>query len=92
MHLNAHNIAYRYGTNRGWKIRPVERFSEQVGGNTSFPVLFLSNKFDPITPLVNAHAMSKLFPGSGLLVQNAIGVRHGLVYLSFSMILIVLDV
>jgi hypothetical protein len=66
---------------RGWKIRPVERFTGQVGGNTSSPLLFLNNKLDPITPLVNAQSMSKLFPGSGLLVQNALGVRHGLLCL-----------
>jgi hypothetical protein len=68
----------------------VERFSGQVGGNTSFPVLFLSNKFDPVTPLVNAQSMSKLFPRSSLLVQNAIGVCHSLLFLHSLKILIII--
>lgn len=37
------------------------------------PLLFLSNTLDPITPLSNARNMSKMHPGSGVLVQNATG-------------------
>lgn len=41
--------------------------------NTSNPVLFVSNTLDPVTPLRAAEKMTKLFGGSGLLVQNAVG-------------------
>ncbi|KAI0399002.1 Alpha/Beta hydrolase protein [Xylaria palmicola] len=40
---------------------------------TSFPILFTSNTIDPITPLKSARTMSSLFPGSVLLLQEAIG-------------------
>ncbi|KAI0478275.1 Alpha/Beta hydrolase protein [Xylaria cf. heliscus] len=40
---------------------------------TSFPMLFASNNIDPITPLASARKMSSLFPGSVLLLQEAIG-------------------
>ncbi|KAI1878891.1 hypothetical protein JX265_003068 [Neoarthrinium moseri] len=40
---------------------------------TSFPILFASNTIDPITPLVSARKMSSRFPGSILLLQEAVG-------------------
>lgn len=40
---------------------------------TSAPILFVSNKLDPVTPLRNAEKVRRLFPGSGLLVQNIVG-------------------
>jgi poly(3-hydroxyalkanoate) synthetase len=43
-------------------------------GNTSFPIFFVSNKLDPITPLSGARAMAERFPGSALLEQYAVGV------------------
>ncbi|KAH8679363.1 hypothetical protein BGZ61DRAFT_457094 [Ilyonectria robusta] len=42
--------------------------------NTSFPILFASNTIDPITPLISARTMSSRFPGSVLLMQEAVGV------------------
>ncbi|KAF2178029.1 alpha/beta-hydrolase [Zopfia rhizophila CBS 207.26] len=44
------------------------------GTKTSFPILFVENKFDPVTP--SAKKMSSFFPGSVVLTQNAVG--HGL--------------
>ncbi|KAL7928424.1 alpha/beta-hydrolase [Trichoderma chlorosporum] len=40
---------------------------------TSFPILFASNTVDPLTPLTSARKMSALFPGSVLLLQEAVG-------------------
>ncbi|KAI0452638.1 Alpha/Beta hydrolase protein [Xylaria acuta] len=40
---------------------------------TSFPILFASNTIDPITPLKSARMMSSRFPGSVLLLQEAVG-------------------
>jgi hypothetical protein len=46
------------------------------GGELSkTPILFLINRFDPMTPLGNAHEMAKGYPGSVVLGQNARG--HG---------------
>ncbi|KAF2636648.1 alpha/beta-hydrolase [Massarina eburnea CBS 473.64] len=40
---------------------------------TNSPILFVSNTHDPATPLPGARKMHDLFPGSGLLVQDAPG-------------------
>ncbi|KAJ0414887.1 alpha/beta-hydrolase [Aspergillus carlsbadensis] len=40
---------------------------------TSFPILFTSNTIDPITPLKSARKMSTRFPGSIVLLQEAVG-------------------
>ncbi|KAK0743971.1 Alpha/Beta hydrolase protein [Schizothecium vesticola] len=40
---------------------------------TFFPILFTSNSIDPLTPLRSARKMSSRFPGSVLLVQEAVG-------------------
>jgi len=57
----------------GWKIRPVERFSGPLGGNTSHPILLIGNTADPVTPLEAAKRMSPYFPGSVVLTQNSTG-------------------
>ncbi|KAI0160514.1 alpha/beta-hydrolase [Xylariaceae sp. FL1272] len=41
--------------------------------STSFPILFASNTIDGITPLKSARTMSSRFPGSVLLLQEAVG-------------------
>ncbi|CAJ2511996.1 Uu.00g076210.m01.CDS01 [Anthostomella pinea] len=43
---------------------------------TSFPIMFASNTIDPITPLISARTMSSRFPGSVVLLQEAIGSEH----------------
>jgi hypothetical protein len=58
----------------GWKIRPVHPFTTKPGGKTSFPLLFIGNSADPVSPLVNAQTMSALFPGSAVLIQDGPGV------------------
>ncbi|KAJ8514435.1 hypothetical protein ONZ45_g8045 [Pleurotus djamor] len=42
-------------------------------GNTSTPILFMSNELDPVTPI---RRMSSLFPGSVVLSQDGLG--HGI--------------
>jgi hypothetical protein len=58
-----------------WHLRPVYNFTNPIisAENTSFPVLFVSNTRDPVTPLVNAQKMRSVFGGSGLLVQEGDG-------------------
>jgi pimeloyl-ACP methyl ester carboxylesterase len=41
--------------------------------NTSNPLLIVSNTIDPVTPLWAARQVAEGFPGSGLLVQDAVG-------------------
>lgn len=41
--------------------------------NTSFPVLFLSNTYDPVTPLSAGVKMAGLFVDSGLVEQKSMG-------------------
>ncbi|KAH8180214.1 TAP-like protein [Sarocladium implicatum] len=69
----------------GWRYRPKYAFSgpwttpehdpRGVPGKPLAPLLFVSSKYDPVTPLRNAFAMSKFHPGSGVLVQDNVG--HG---------------
>ncbi|KAF1839952.1 uncharacterized protein K460DRAFT_390178 [Cucurbitaria berberidis CBS 394.84] len=56
-----------------WKIRAKYSFRGPFGGNTSHPILFLSNTADPVTPLRSGRLMHSLFPGSGMLVGDSAG-------------------
>ncbi|KAK0457514.1 TAP-like protein-domain-containing protein [Desarmillaria tabescens] len=44
-----------------------------VTGNTSYPILFIRNTADPLTPLSMARKTSSAFPGSVVLAQNSSG-------------------
>ncbi|KAI0599616.1 alpha/beta-hydrolase [Biscogniauxia sp. FL1348] len=57
----------------GRTVRPKWRFTGPFEGNTSFPILFVANTADNITPLVSARNNSQGFPGSVILVQNSYG-------------------
>ncbi|KAI1332422.1 Alpha/Beta hydrolase protein [Xylariaceae sp. FL0255] len=46
---------------------------DPIGGRTTFPIMFASNTIDPITPLQSARNISAHFPGSALVMQEAIG-------------------
>ena len=69
----------------GWRIRPKYRFGgpwttpaadpRRVLGKPAAPILFVSSRYDPVTPLANALAMTKEHPGSRVLVQENAG--HG---------------
>lgn len=56
-----------------WKIRASYKFDERFGGNTSHPILFISNTADPVTPLRSGRIMSSKFPNSGLLINDQAG-------------------
>ncbi|KAJ4345253.1 uncharacterized protein N0V89_011383 [Didymosphaeria variabile] len=58
-----------------WPIKPLYTFGrdDNFYGNTSHPILWISNTADPVTPLRSARAMSARFPGSEVLVQDSAG-------------------
>lgn len=56
-----------------WKIRPAWEYRPSMEGNTSVPILWITNTRDPVTPLRNAVKMAKRFPGSVVLKQDADG-------------------
>ncbi|KAK8869317.1 TAP-like protein-domain-containing protein [Apiospora arundinis] len=51
----------------------------QVLGKPAAPILFVSSRYDPATPLANALAMVKVHPGSRVLIQEKAG--HGSLFL-----------
>ena len=53
-----------------WDDHPAHK---QKPINTSFPVLFISNTYDPVTPLYAGVQMAKKFVGAGLLEQKSMG-------------------
>ncbi|KAI0134514.1 TAP-like protein-domain-containing protein [Xylariales sp. AK1849] len=67
----------------GWRIRPKYRYtgpfttpkhdSSLVEGKPAAPLLFLSSRLDPVTPLRNAVAMSSKHPGAAWVVQESAG-------------------
>lgn len=67
----------------GWTIRPKWRFtgpfttpepdSSLVAGKPAAPLLFLSSRLDPVTPLRNAVAMAAKHPGAAWVVQESTG-------------------
>jgi pimeloyl-ACP methyl ester carboxylesterase len=56
-----------------WKIRASYKFDGPFGGNTSHPILFVSNTADPVTPLRSGRVMSSKFSESGLLINDQAG-------------------
>lgn len=58
----------------GWRIRAKWRFAGPLAAaRTAFPLLVVSPRFDPVTPLASARAVHARFGGSRLLVQNSHG-------------------
>ncbi|KAH8894504.1 peptidase S33, tripeptidyl-peptidase [Thozetella sp. PMI_491] len=70
----------------GWRWRPNWEFkgpfktpdpskSSQFpkSSRPAAPLLFMSNRYDPITPLRNARTMARSHPGAGVLVQESTG-------------------
>ncbi|KAL7961037.1 TAP-like domain-containing protein [Trichoderma compactum] len=66
-----------------WRIRPNWRFKGPFTtpdpdpslrpGTPAAPILFLSNRLDPVTPLRAAQAMADQHPGARVLIQEAMG-------------------
>ncbi|KAJ3567549.1 hypothetical protein NP233_g6295 [Leucocoprinus birnbaumii] len=56
----------------GWP-KTRKGYQGPVGGNTSFPLLFIGNTADPVTPVAHARTMSKRFPSSRVLTQDSPG-------------------
>ncbi|KAE9574763.1 Tripeptidyl aminopeptidase [Colletotrichum fructicola] len=66
-----------------WDVRPKWRYTGPfstpphdpavVEGKPAAPLLFLSSRLDPVTPLRNAYKMSARHPGSTVVVQESIG-------------------
>ncbi|KPM37465.1 hypothetical protein AK830_g9111 [Neonectria ditissima] len=72
----------RFGCS-SWRFRANWRFlgpfstppadSARVLDVPAAPLLFMSNRLDPVTPLRSARAMAAGHPGSGLVIQEAMG-------------------
>ncbi|KAI9163658.1 Tripeptidyl aminopeptidase [Paramyrothecium foliicola] len=70
---------------KGWRVRPKYRFTgpwvtpeadpSLVEGKPAAPLLFVSSRTDPVTPLQWAMDAREGHPGSGLLIQESVG--HG---------------
>lgn len=66
-----------------WPFRPNWSFkgpfttpeadARGVKGKPAAPLLFLTNRLDPVTPLSAARAMAARHPGAGIVVQEAMG-------------------
>lgn len=67
----------------GWTNRPKYRFTGPFStpdadpsiseGKPAAPLLFLSSRLDPVTPVRNAFAMSARHPGSSVVIQESLG-------------------
>ncbi|CEJ90051.1 hypothetical protein VHEMI05860 [[Torrubiella] hemipterigena] len=53
--------------------KPSKNASNPEEGLPAAPLLFLSTRYDPVTPLKNAREMSKNHPESGLLILEDVG-------------------
>lgn len=57
-----------------WGMSAKWRYKGPLGAaNTSHPILVVSPRFDPVTPLTDALAVRERYAGAGLLVQNSNG-------------------
>lgn len=60
----------------GRTVRPKWDFKGPFGGKTSFPILYIANMADNITPLVSARNNSAGFEDSVVMIQNSYGVSE----------------
>lgn len=66
-----------------WDAKPAYRFEgpftspahdpSLAEGKPAAPLLFLSSRIDPVTPLANAYAMAARHPGSAVVAQDSVG-------------------
>jgi len=54
-----------------WQFKPKHAFAGPFESTT--PLLILSNRYDPATPLANAYALSRNHKGSAVVVQESYG-------------------
>ena len=59
----------------GWRVRPAWRLTGPVAApnGTAHPLLLLSTRWDPVTPLAQARRVHARFAGSALVVQESHG-------------------
>lgn len=60
----------------GRTVRPKLKFTGPFEAKTSFPILYIANMADNITPLVSARNNSAGFQDSVVLIQNSYGVSQ----------------
>ncbi|KXH49675.1 hypothetical protein CNYM01_01529 [Colletotrichum nymphaeae SA-01] len=56
-----------------WPIRSNDVFKGPYGGNTSYPMLFASNTYDPTTPIENAISNAPKYANARRLVTDGMG-------------------
>jgi pimeloyl-ACP methyl ester carboxylesterase len=56
-----------------WKAKDEDRFTGTFSVRTSYPVLAVNNRYDPVTGISGAKALQKLFQNSRLLVSESYG-------------------
>ncbi|KAJ7159601.1 Alpha/Beta hydrolase protein [Mycena filopes] len=71
-------VEFFVGANRvsctGWQLHREDTFRGPVAAaNTSFPLLFVANTADPVTPKAGALNTAAGFPASGFLMQDSPG-------------------
>ncbi|KAI1121793.1 TAP-like protein-domain-containing protein [Nemania abortiva] len=57
----------------GWSIEATDVFSGPFGGDTTTPILFVGNTYDPISPVTNALAAAKNYKDAQVVTVDAIG-------------------
>ena len=71
------DLTYMYSYQcQHWPWRAKEIYSGNFRVKTKNPVIVLSSRFDPVTPLVSAQNVSIGLENSALLVVNGVGVSH----------------
>lgn len=53
--------------------KPSKSVQSPEAGRPAAPLLFMSNRLDPITPVRNARAMAKGHPGAGVVIHESAG-------------------
>ncbi|KAI1084143.1 TAP-like protein-domain-containing protein [Whalleya microplaca] len=57
----------------GWPINAAERFKGPFGGDTATPILFVSNTYDPVTPIENALSSVPNYKNAQVLTIDGMG-------------------
>lgn len=66
-----YRLAPKYQFRGPWVTPPADPGLK--AGVPAAPLLFLTNRLDPVTPTVNANAMSAGHPGSAVVIQDSVG-------------------